>query len=950
MDKNKNKNYKKEHKHHHHLNRQKSIPEKLNLKNYKINDNSNKIYKNSQQNNSIKNSSIRESHKIEQKEHKHHQLHHNRSTSLISSKKEKDYMRYKLENFGRKKEKTRYILQENVNNNIPKNIDKNTEKYFKQKLNNLNEINNKKNEKEKGIDINREKYNNKYQSTYINENNNKKRKNVNDEYIFNDPENINNNYGYKNDERRENKNKEKCNTQFNEDDNYFYKNNIKNNNIKYTNYIETNNNKENQINKTDKKRYFRDSIVNDLNIKMKSKYFKNYQLKNDSNKNINKKEISLNQDNYNYNLKKNNEKEKLKEHTDTNIEEKIRKRGRKSSMKISSKYSEKMKSQIAEERKKIMMEQEFLEKRKKEINDLEEKEQKESFAQEHFIKTYLSNLTPYIDYGRIFARLPGGYLFLQNKLIYLDLTCTEEEFTYIYNKKNFYKSKNAKELCRKGIPIKYMKIFFKKLLNLENFKENYNLKYSMIIKNIEPKYLGDYVPYFYGLDKKKLKEVLPVHYLNEEGINELKTIMWLISDLVPKIEYCPLLIKICSILLIFLDKEETYEAMRTLIEMNYNPSEIYKLRWHFRFSIMENEKLVESIRVFLLNESSNMKNLFDFFKENELDPHLLIKDFCEGLFLNYLNFYGMLRFICIFIYEGSKSLYRFTYGILNYIYEEKLEEIKNNKNDLIHQIRKIINKITDYKKIIQDSFNLKVTRANNGYIKNNSGEDIEELEKPFEAPSIYNTENDIESLNSKIINKINEKEKEKKNYYLYEFYLPKIEPKSNILSTKEIIKLWSKLPNNMRHSDLVTIYSLSKKKINMKSIIELSKKYPQDYSILLIIETEQNELFGVILPQMLQETEENEYIQIDNCCLVNFRPKISIFKDVYSKGLNMLCCNKKGLWFCKQEVGDLFYIDGTLSEGRTNKNNTYFGPVILTCKANFLIKDLEIIVFVENNI
>ena len=40
-------------------------------------------------------------------------------------------MRYKLENFGRKKEKTRYILKENINNNIPKNIDKNNEKYFK---------------------------------------------------------------------------------------------------------------------------------------------------------------------------------------------------------------------------------------------------------------------------------------------------------------------------------------------------------------------------------------------------------------------------------------------------------------------------------------------------------------------------------------------------------------------------------------------------------------------------------------------------------------------------------------------------------------------------------------------------------------------------------------------------------------------------------------------------
>jgi hypothetical protein len=157
--------------------------------------------------------------------------------------------------------------------------------------------------------------------------------------------------------------------------------------------------------------------------------------------------------------------------------------------------------------------------------------------------------------------------------------------------------------------------------------------------------------------------------------------MWLISDLVPEIEYCPLLTKITSILLIFLEKEEVYEAMRTLIEMNYKPSEISKLRWHFLYTINENNKLYDSIRVFLENESANMKNLFLFFKERGLEPNLLIKDFCDGLFLNYLNFYGILRFICIFIYEGAKSLYRFTYGLLNYLFEEKLEEMKNNKND-----------------------------------------------------------------------------------------------------------------------------------------------------------------------------------------------------------------------------------------------------------------------------
>ena len=907
MEQSKNNNYKKESNKHHHLRRQISIP-KLKLKYSIFNDDNNNIINktpNNQKGYKIKktNTQINDSQKGDKKEHKHHHhhhLHHNRSSSVFSIKKENDFIKHK-------NKETRYIVN-NINNDIPRNSDKDTAKYFKPKKK----------------DNNKTQYNYEH---FINESNGKKKKKIKDEYIFDN--NMNNQ-----------------NQNINEYKNNGYNGNINdfdnNKKIQNANDIKINNNKEKNNIKGDKKGKYRYSMITD-DIKIKSKYLQNMKNKNDD-KNVIEGEIEINQDNYNHKIK--SDKEILKEYNDIKKEEEqLRRKDRKISMKISSKYSEKMKTQIAEERKKIMMEQELLEKRKKEISHLENLKNKESFAQEHFIKTYLSNLSPYVDYGRIFQRLPGGYVFLQNKLIFLDLSCTEEEFTYVYNKKNFYKSKNAKELCRKGIPLKYMKIFFRKLLNLENYKNNYELKYKMIIKNIEPKFLGDYVPYFCGLNKKKLKEVLPVHYLNEEGIIELKTIMWLISDLAPKIEYCPLLVKICSILLIFLGKEETYEAMSTLIGMNYNPSEIYKLRWHFRFSIKENDKLSDSIRIFLEKESSNMKTLFGYFKENGLDPNLLIKDFCEGLFLNYLNFYGILRFICIFIYEGSKTLYRFTYGLLNYIYEEKFGEIKNNKEDLIHQIRKIINNVKDYKKIFEDSFNLQVTRDNNGYMKNESGEDIEELEKPFEAPSIYNTENDNESQSS-IRRKIDEKEKEKQNYYLYEFYLPNIEPKSNILSTKEIIKLFSKLPKNMKHADLLTMYSLSKKKINMKSIIELSKNYPPNYAILLIVETEQNELFGVILPKMLQETEENEYIELDNCCLVNFRPKLSLYKDSYTKGLKMLCCNKKGLWFCKQEVGDLFYIDGTLSEGRTCKTNTYFGQVTLTRKDNFLIKDLEIIIFV----
>lgn len=181
--------------------------------------------------------------------------------------------------------------------------------------------------------------------------------------------------------------------------------------------------------------------------------------------------------------------------------------------------------------------------------------------------------------------------------------------------------------------------------------------------------------------------------------------------------------------------------------------------------------------------------------------------------------------------------------------------------------------------------------------------------------------------------------------------MPSIEPKSNILTGKYIFKLWPKLPKKFRKYNLATIYSLSRKKVNMKSILELSSKYPKNLKIMILIETEQEELFGMILPRMLEDTGEDNYIKLEKCYLINFLPKINVYNDNNEIICEqMLCCNKKGLWFCKEQVGVLIFIDGTLDEGITCKKNTYFGNINLTKKGNFLIKDFEIIVLVENSI
>ena len=745
----------------------------------------------------------------------------------------------------------------------------------------------------------------------------------------------------------------------------------KQNNIKtslITNNMK-NNNELQQRNIKEKNEFIQSkiSIKNDkTNYKINETYEK---IEENNNKNINKNNsVILDENNKEKNIKKYKEKQNKKvknketekiqnEEIEKNIKNKSQAKEKqqknsetKNNFQISLKYNNNKdkKELIEKEDQKKLIE--------KEIN------QRYSKEKENFISKISPYLSKYINYSSIMEKYPGGFNYLQNKLIYLNTQCTDDEFNFIYSQKNLYKSQDAKKLCRKGIPIKFIKSFLKKLLKLENCKENYDFKYAMIMKGLDTNDIGDYAPYYYGKTKTKLKDILQTHYLNDEGIKQLKTIMWLISDLVPKIEYSPFLVQICSILLIFFDKEETFEAMRTLIEMNYDPKDIYKLRWHFRYSIDENTKLVDSITLFLENQSDKIKELFEIFKEKELQPLLLIRDFVESLFLDFLNFYGIIRFICIFLYEGVKSLYRISFGILNYIYENKLEEIKDCKTNILSKLKEITYNTFDYNKIFDESFNIQLSRYNNGYIKDDDGEDIPELEIPFECSSkYYNQNNEKESNpeNEKEEEEVKEKEKEKekerlykkKHNYLSHFYLPSVEPKSNILTSKYIFELWSKIPKKFKKCNLATIYSLSRKKINMKSIIELSHKYPKDYRILILIETEQEELFGIILPQMLDDTGEEKYIKLEKCYLINFLPKINIYKDNNEiKCQNMLCCNKKGLWFCKDKAGDLIFIDGTLTEGKICKDNTYFGKFSLTKKSHFLIKDFEIIVFVQNDI
>ena len=563
----------------------------------------------------------------------------------------------------------------------------------------------------------------------------------------------------------------------------------------------------------------------------------------------------------------------------------------------------------------------------------DEKESLLRFENEH-LPCFSTNLS--------LSRVQGSSNSIQyfhSQLLHLDSKCSPEEFQHVYNKKNFYESKNAKNLCRHGIPLKYMRPFYHKLFHLTNSVDSYQNKYSFMFKHHEPVHLGEYVPYYSGMLMKTVNSVLPVHYLSEDGVTHLKTILWMINDLIPRIEYCPLIPRIISIFLVLLEKEEAYEATRILLEMNYKPTDMHKLRWHLRFTKTENEKLVTTISTFLSGQD-DMKQLFAFFKALNFDATLLIKNMVECLFLEYLNFNAILRVFPFFLLEGSKSLFRVSYGILKLI-ENSIYEA-TTKESVIDVVKKASFRLKEFDELFEIAFQLPLSRFNNNYVRRvsseSAGEDYEvATDEPLEALVGYVTPS-----------------------YKSDFYLPEVKCNHGdvsdiVLSPQEIVLLWEQLPALVKHSDLALIYSQRIKKTNLKSIYHLCEKYPYETNIIMVIETDRNEVFGAFLSNMLIATED-KFIKPSMSFLLKIRPRLEVF-ELVSESEEILKCTEEKVMFGKGEDGFCaIEINGNVEVGRSSEMSP-FGKVKLFEEGEgsreegfFNIKNFELFALVENEV
>jgi len=497
-----------------------------------------------------------------------------------------------------------------------------------------------------------------------------------------------------------------------------------------------------------------------------------------------------------------------------------------------------------------------------------------------------------------------SYHYFYNQCNNLENSLPEKAFKEFISQPNFATQPNTKRICRRGIHPNYMHDLLINLFELKGLQKNhYNNVYSVIFKNYNPKDLDDFVPYFTGY--KTLKDSLPYHFLNEKGLEELKILLWMINDSNSNIAFCPYLINLLSLLLIFCNKYETFEIMCKLLENEKNiiDEDEFKIRWHFKYSSEENKQLIASISQSLKELSpKNRINYYNSFESLGFKIEKIYEDMCYNFFFFHINFYGIIRFLPFFLVEGVKTFYRIIYAIENELCEKTIKIKK--LNEIVIKIRELSRKINDIPELFNTSYKLNLTRFNNKF-KDINGEDL------------------------------NDKTENKKD----EYYLPTIKG-GNLLTDYEKIHLWEILPQEYKIKNAELIYQASKDGYNLPNLIGLEENYNKKTKVLFLIETLKGDKFGFISSNLIMHTD-NQYQRPSASFLFTIKPKFKLYSPIDSD--EILYVTTKDFIFGNGSNGPAIQLNQDLKEGDSYSGGCFKNPCLVSDPdGHFIVRKLEV--------
>lgn len=504
----------------------------------------------------------------------------------------------------------------------------------------------------------------------------------------------------------------------------------------------------------------------------------------------------------------------------------------------------------------------------------------------------------YADYAKIKLHSHNGLKGLIQENKYLEVFCTPKHFEHVMSKKDFFDSKNTRELCRKGIPYFYVKDFVLKMFAAQNeLEESFKLKFNKVFKDRDRTKLKDYVPYLTGY--KTFKESVPVHYLNERGVQSVKEIQWMLNSVIPTMEHSPLLISINALLHLFCSQAQVYFILRNMINLNYSLKETYKIRWHMRFNFEDNKKVITSIIECLKDLSGNIgKCTIAHLEKIGLPPKVLVEDIVYNFFVGYLSFEGIIRLLPFYLREGTKSLYRMIYALFK-TNGDKILEIKNPE-EVIPWVKKLCYDIKDLNKLFDLAYSYNLTRNNNRY-------DFQPIPEGDEFSN------------------------RRSSYYLPNLNV--LEKAERLLTEENLLDLWAELPVDLKIRDCYMIYSSSVHGFNLKTLYQIgqgiiSKNLTtvHEHYTLFLLETKKGEVFGGIMSRLFGKTE-GKLEKPQYSALVQFKPKFKFYEQVESK-LDILSGDDTSFLFGLCENGAAIRLDEGLSHGYSNSCSTYNSPAL----------------------
>lgn len=171
-------------------------------------------------------------------------------------------------------------------------------------------------------------------------------------------------------------------------------------------------------------------------------------------------------------------------------------------------------------------------------------------------------------------------------------------------------------------------------------------------------------------------------YLTQEAKSDLEFMLMYINKKM-HLRTCYFLTNIMQLLLVFLKPAEVYavvEAMRIGTQETSNAKDMDGLRWHFTLSQqLYNKTLASYVETWLKTTMKKKRSVLTHCNEIGFDFTQYVDSCFRNFLTDYLPLSSLLDCILIYLVEGIKSLYRFTYAVTK-THKEMIKTIPKQSN------------------------------------------------------------------------------------------------------------------------------------------------------------------------------------------------------------------------------------------------------------------------------